>query len=89
MNRAAIIADGRAYSYEELDEASKRVAGRLLGDNDDLAQREGHPLAQLVLAVHGVGVEPRRDRDRGDVLAVAIGGVATPSMRPLMRARMR
>jgi len=36
--RAAIVADGRAFSYDELDAASKRVAGKLLGDNDDLNQ---------------------------------------------------
>jgi malonyl-CoA/methylmalonyl-CoA synthetase len=36
--RTAIIADGRAHSYDELDDASKRVAGKLLGDNDDLNQ---------------------------------------------------
>jgi malonyl-CoA/methylmalonyl-CoA synthetase len=36
--RTAIIADGRRYSYEELDEASRRVAGALLGDNQDLNQ---------------------------------------------------
>jgi malonyl-CoA/methylmalonyl-CoA synthetase len=37
-SRAAIVADGRAYSYDELDAASKRVAGKLLGDNDDLKE---------------------------------------------------
>jgi malonyl-CoA/methylmalonyl-CoA synthetase len=37
-SRVAIIADGRAHSYDELDTASKRVAGALLGDNDDLRQ---------------------------------------------------
>jgi malonyl-CoA/methylmalonyl-CoA synthetase len=36
--RIAIISDGRRYSYEELDEASRRVAGALLGDNEDLNQ---------------------------------------------------
>jgi malonyl-CoA/methylmalonyl-CoA synthetase len=36
--RTAIISDGRRYSYEELDEASRRVAGALLGDNQDLNQ---------------------------------------------------
>ena len=36
--RTAIIADGRAHSYDELDAASNRVAGTLLGDNDDLNQ---------------------------------------------------
>ena len=36
--RTAIIADGRAHSYDELDAASNRVAGKLLGDNDDLNQ---------------------------------------------------
>jgi malonyl-CoA/methylmalonyl-CoA synthetase len=36
--RTAIISDGRRYSYEELDDASRRVAGALLGDNDDLKQ---------------------------------------------------
>ena len=38
MDRTAIIADGRAHSYEELDAASKCVAGTLLGDNDDLKE---------------------------------------------------
>ena len=38
IGRTAIVADGRAYSYDELDEASKCVAGKLLGDNDDLNQ---------------------------------------------------
>jgi malonyl-CoA/methylmalonyl-CoA synthetase len=33
-----IIADGRAYSFDELDEASRRVAGAILGDNEDLNQ---------------------------------------------------
>jgi malonyl-CoA/methylmalonyl-CoA synthetase len=37
-SRTAIIADGRAFSYGELDDASQRVAGKLLGDNDDLNQ---------------------------------------------------
>jgi malonyl-CoA/methylmalonyl-CoA synthetase len=38
MDRTAIIADERSYSYDELDLASKRVAGTLLGDNDDLRE---------------------------------------------------
>src|SRR5687767_3110815 len=37
-SRAAIVASGRSYSYEELDAASRRVAGALLGDNEDLKQ---------------------------------------------------
>jgi malonyl-CoA/methylmalonyl-CoA synthetase len=37
-DRTAILSDGRRYSYEELDEASRRVAGALLGDNADLNQ---------------------------------------------------
>src|SRR5688572_10001927 len=36
--RAAIVASGRSYSYEDLDAASQRVAGALLGDNEDLKQ---------------------------------------------------
>ena len=36
--RTAIIADGRTHSYDELDDASRHVAGALLGDNDDLNQ---------------------------------------------------
>jgi malonyl-CoA/methylmalonyl-CoA synthetase len=36
--RFAIISNGRGHTYEELDEASKRVAGALLGDNEDLNQ---------------------------------------------------
>jgi malonyl-CoA/methylmalonyl-CoA synthetase len=38
IGRTAIVADGRAYSYDELDEASRHVAGALLADNDDLHQ---------------------------------------------------
>lgn len=38
IGRTAIVSDGRAYSYDELDEASQRVAGALLGDNADLNQ---------------------------------------------------
>src|SRR5688572_9539858 len=38
FSRAAIVASGRSYSYEELDAASRRVAGALLGDNEDLKQ---------------------------------------------------
>ena len=37
-SRIAIIADGREHSYEDLDDASTRVAGSLLGDNGDLNQ---------------------------------------------------
>jgi malonyl-CoA/methylmalonyl-CoA synthetase len=37
-SRVAIIADGCPHSYDELDTSSKRVAGALLGDNDDLRQ---------------------------------------------------
>src|SRR6188474_1373043 len=37
-SRAAIVASGQSYSYEELDAASRRVAGALLGDNEDLNQ---------------------------------------------------
>ena len=36
--RTAIIADGRAHSYDELDTASMCVAGKLLGDNANLNQ---------------------------------------------------
>jgi malonyl-CoA/methylmalonyl-CoA synthetase len=36
--RAAIVASGHSYSYEDLDAASRRVAGALLGDNEDLNQ---------------------------------------------------
>ena len=38
VGRTAIISDGRGYSYDELDDASMRVAGALLGDNDDLKE---------------------------------------------------
>ena len=38
IDRTAIVADGRAHSYDELDDASKCVAGRLLGDNEALNQ---------------------------------------------------
>jgi malonyl-CoA/methylmalonyl-CoA synthetase len=37
-SRVAIISDGRHYSYDDLDDASRRVAGALLGDNADLNQ---------------------------------------------------
>ena len=37
-DRTAILSEGRRYSYAELDEASRRVAGALLGDNEDLNQ---------------------------------------------------
>jgi malonyl-CoA/methylmalonyl-CoA synthetase len=37
-SRTAIISEGRRYSYDDLDEASRRVAGALLGDNEDLNQ---------------------------------------------------
>src|SRR6185503_6420077 len=36
--RNAIIASDGTYSYDDLDDASRRVAGCLLGDNDDLKQ---------------------------------------------------
>jgi malonyl-CoA/methylmalonyl-CoA synthetase len=36
--RAAIVAGGQRYSYEDLDAASRRAAGALLGDNEDLNQ---------------------------------------------------
>ena len=37
-SRPAIVAGGHAYSYDDLDAASRRVAGALLGDNEDLNQ---------------------------------------------------
>ena len=37
-SRTAIIAADGTFSYHDLDEASKRVAGALLGDNEDLNQ---------------------------------------------------
>src|SRR6187402_537763 len=36
--RRAIIASDGAFTYDDLDDASKRVAGSLLADNDDLNQ---------------------------------------------------
>jgi malonyl-CoA/methylmalonyl-CoA synthetase len=36
--RLAIIASDGTYTYDDLDDASRRVAGCLLGDNDDLRQ---------------------------------------------------
>jgi len=36
--RPAIIAVDGTYSYQQLDDASRRVAGALLGDNEDLNQ---------------------------------------------------
>jgi malonyl-CoA/methylmalonyl-CoA synthetase len=37
-SRTAIIASDGSYTYDQLDEASRRVAGALLGDNADLNQ---------------------------------------------------
>jgi malonyl-CoA/methylmalonyl-CoA synthetase len=37
-SRIAIVAADGTYSYDDLDDASRRVAGCLLGDNDDLRQ---------------------------------------------------
>ena len=37
-SRRAIIAADGTFTYDELDEASRRVAGALLGDNADLNQ---------------------------------------------------
>ncbi|HKE85505.1 MAG TPA: acyl-CoA synthetase [Vicinamibacterales bacterium] len=37
-SRTAIIAVDGTFTYQDLDEASKRVAGALLGDNEDLNQ---------------------------------------------------
>ncbi len=36
--RNAIVASDGTFSYDDLDDASRRVAGCLLGDNDDLKQ---------------------------------------------------
>jgi malonyl-CoA/methylmalonyl-CoA synthetase len=36
--RPAIVAVDGTYTYQQLDDASRRVAGALLGDNDDLNQ---------------------------------------------------
>jgi malonyl-CoA/methylmalonyl-CoA synthetase len=36
--RTAIVACDGTYTYDDLDDASRRVAGCLLGDNDDLRQ---------------------------------------------------
>ena len=38
MPRTAIVAADGTYSYDDLDDASRRVAAALLGDNDDLRQ---------------------------------------------------
>jgi malonyl-CoA/methylmalonyl-CoA synthetase len=37
-NRVAIVAEGRSYTYGDLDAASRRVAATLLGGRDDLGQ---------------------------------------------------
>src|SRR5512145_507298 len=37
-SRTAIIASDGTFTYDQLDEASRRVAGALLGDNADLNQ---------------------------------------------------
>ena len=36
--RVAIVAEGRSYTYGDLDVASRRVAAALLGGRDDLGQ---------------------------------------------------
>src|SRR4029434_2361233 len=36
--RTAIVAADGTFTYQDLDEASQRVAGALLGDNEDLNQ---------------------------------------------------
>ena len=36
--RRAIIASDGVFSYDDLDDASKRIAGSLLADNEDLNQ---------------------------------------------------
>jgi malonyl-CoA/methylmalonyl-CoA synthetase len=38
ISRPAIVAADGTYSYDDLDDASRRVAGALLGDNEDLNQ---------------------------------------------------
>src|SRR5688500_9773145 len=38
MQRVAILSDGPRYTFDDLDDASRRVAGALLGDNEDLNQ---------------------------------------------------
>src|SRR5215213_11928249 len=37
-SRTAIVADDGTFTYQDLDAASRRVAGALLGDNEDLNQ---------------------------------------------------
>ena len=37
-SRTAVVAGDGTYTYDQLDDASRRVAGALLGDNDDLRQ---------------------------------------------------
>jgi malonyl-CoA/methylmalonyl-CoA synthetase len=37
-SRTAIVASDGTFTYQDLDEASRRVAGALLGDNEDLNQ---------------------------------------------------
>ena len=53
MDRTAIIADGRAYSYEELDAASKCVAGTLLATACRRWTRRPRPTF-VILAVIGL-----------------------------------
>src|SRR5687768_11854239 len=38
ISRPAIVASDGTFTYQELDDASRRVAGALLGDNPDLNQ---------------------------------------------------
>ena len=38
QSRTAIVASDGTFTYQDLDEASQRVAGALLGDNEDLNQ---------------------------------------------------
>jgi malonyl-CoA/methylmalonyl-CoA synthetase len=37
-SRNAIVASDGTFTYDDLDDATRRVAGCLLGDNDDLKQ---------------------------------------------------
>ena len=38
QDRIAVVAEGRSYTYADLDRASRSIAGELLGRGDDLQE---------------------------------------------------
>ena len=67
ISRTAIVDADGSYSYDQLDDASQRVAGALLGDNEDLKQTR---VAFLVAPGFGYAVTQRA--------IWRAGGVAVP-----------